>query len=78
VPTNREGGLYEFAGAGPHDLRTAGGRRVRADQIEYRVLFDYLPGAAGGSGWKRTPRVDALYIEYGNPLVVVRREVRTE
>jgi hypothetical protein len=78
VPTNREGGLYEFQGAGPHDLRTAGGRRVRADQIEYRVLFDYLPGAAGGSGWKRTPRVDALYIEYGNPLVVVRREVRTE
>jgi hypothetical protein len=75
VPGNREGELYEFEGPGPHQLRTAGGRPVRADQIEYRILFEYLTGAAAGDGWKQTPRIDSLFIEYGNPLVVLRREV---
>lgn len=78
TPTNREGELYEFAGPGPHDLRTAAGRQVRADQIEYRVLFNYRSGAHQGDGWKQTPRIDTLYIEYGNPLVVIRREVSTQ
>ncbi|MHC4914764.1 MAG: hypothetical protein ACYTGB_04665, partial [Planctomycetota bacterium] len=75
VPASREGELYEFEGPGPHQLRTAGGRPVRADQIEYRILFEYLAGAAAGDGWKQTPRIDSLFIEYGNPLVVLRREV---
>jgi len=74
-PTNRKGGLFEFEGPGPHDLVTSAGRRIRADQIEYRVLFDYLSGAFRDDGWKQTPRIDTLFVEYGNPLVVMRREV---
>jgi hypothetical protein len=74
-PTNRPGELYEFEGAGPHELRDAAGRPVRADQIEYRILFEYWTGAYLGNGWKQTPLVDTLYIEYGSPLVVLRREV---
>jgi hypothetical protein len=75
VPTNRKDGLYEFEGPGPHELVTAGGRAMRADQIEYRVFFDYLSGAHRGNGWKQTPRLDSLFIEYVNPLRMMRREV---
>jgi hypothetical protein len=74
-PGNRDGELYEFEGPGPHELRDVAGRPVRADQIEYRILFEYGPGAFLGNGWKQTPRVDALYIEHGSPLAVLRREV---
>jgi hypothetical protein len=74
-PTNRDGGLYAFLGPGPHRLRTAAGRPVRADQMEYRILFPFASGAARGDDWKTTPAVDTVAVQYGNPLVVIRREV---
>jgi hypothetical protein len=48
---------------------------VRADQIEYRILFPFVSGAASGDAWKTTPVVDTIAVQYGNPLVVIRREV---
>jgi hypothetical protein len=82
APTNRDGGLYEFAvdparllSGTPFEFSSRTGRGVRADQIEYRLLFEYLSGATRSAAWKRTPRIDTLYVVYGNPLVVVRREV---
>ncbi len=74
-PTNREGGLYAFFGTGPHRLRTSSNRPVRADQIEYRVFFPYALGDSRGDAWKETPAVDTVAVSYGNPLVVMRREV---
>jgi type II secretory pathway pseudopilin PulG len=74
-PTNRDGGLYAFSGPGPHELRSSVNRPVRADQMEYRLLFPFAGGSSNSNAWKETPVVDTVRVRYGNPLVVVRREV---
>jgi len=74
-PTNSDGGLYAFAGGGPHVFRTRANRPVRADQMEYRILFPFSNGDLRNTAWKETPVVDRITVRYGNPLVVMRREV---
>jgi hypothetical protein len=43
--------------------------------MEYRILFPFASGAARGDAWKTTPAIDTVAVQYGNPLVVIRREV---
>lgn len=76
VPTNKEGGLYEFAGGGTFPLRGLSARGgIQADQIEIRVYWDYISGAfQPGTEWKQTFALDMLRASYRSPLVLKRRE----
>lgn len=77
-PTNTEGGLFEFknvkTGKGVR-FRGAEGNNVRADQLEVRVFWQYLPGAfknAMGLDWKRTFSIERMRGIYTSPLVMRR------
>lgn len=78
VPTNKEGGLYEFIGRGVHELKgygdgRRGGKGVKADQIEIRVYWRYEKGAfQPGQDWKATFGLDELRATYHSPMVVRR------
>ena len=50
---------------------------VQADRAEIRVFVTYMPGAydwarPGAIGWKSTPRLEALHLEYVQPSRVWR------
>ncbi|MEW6025978.1 MAG: hypothetical protein AB1599_01600 [Planctomycetota bacterium] len=65
IPDNQPGGIFEFTDPnGPNDLN------VKADQIEVMVFFQYLPGALSGDGWKRSPLLENIYVDYKKPSVV--------
>ena len=69
-PTNKANGLLMYDDEGSHILP-----RVRADEMAVRVYFDYQPGAFSGNGWKRTLRLENLFLDYKTPLVVRRDDV---
>ncbi|MBE7466862.1 MAG: hypothetical protein HS116_25610 [Planctomycetes bacterium] len=75
-PTNQEGGLYEFRGAGIHKLTGFAARGgVRADQIEIRVFWKFESRAfQPGQDWKRTFALDEIKATYYSPLVFRRLE----
>jgi hypothetical protein len=68
--TNKANGLLMFDDEGSHALP-----RVRADEMAVRVYFDYQPGAFNGNGWKRTLRLENMFLDYKTPLVVRRNDV---
>jgi hypothetical protein len=69
-PTNQEGGLYEFFDK--KDIRIAGAG-VKADQIEIRVFWNFLPGCFyPSSEWKRTIGLEMLRATYRSPLIMRR------
>ena len=69
-PTNKANGLLMFDDEGSHALP-----RIRADEMILRVYFDYQSGAFSGNGWKRTLRLENLFLDYKTPLVVRRNDV---
>ncbi|MBI3828545.1 MAG: hypothetical protein HY291_03460 [Planctomycetes bacterium] len=76
IPSNDEGGLYEFAGGGHFPIKGRGpGGGVKADQIEIRVYWDYLTGAfLQSTDWKRTFALERLRASYRSPMVLKRRD----
>jgi len=75
TPTNREGGLFQFAGQGKFSLRGLARASVKADQIEIRVYWDYTAGAwAPSEEWKQTFAIEGLSATYSSPFVMQRLE----
>ncbi|MBN1807964.1 MAG: hypothetical protein JW909_02775 [Planctomycetes bacterium] len=67
---NKPDGLLVFTRDGNHQLP-----RIRADEVILRAYFEYLPGAFNGNGWKRTLRLENVFLGYSTPLVVRRNDV---
>ncbi|MHC5019407.1 MAG: hypothetical protein ACYTGX_04715 [Planctomycetota bacterium] len=78
-PTNEPGGLYQFTDAMAQNVLN-----VQGDTVEVRVFFEYRPGAHErvGSGpdqytrpgWKQSPILHQLRVEYREPVVIRHRE----
>lgn len=71
-PTNTPKGLFEFTKGGEQVLP-----RVRSNQVQLRFYYEYLPGAFNGNDWKRTLRLENIFLYY-RTLPVVRRYDVTE
>ena len=71
--TNREGGLFEFTGK--RVMRFSGTQGIKADQMEVRVMWKYMPSAfnkGNGMDWKRTFSIEKMRARYESPLIMRR------
>lgn len=66
-PAGGTNSLFEFTSDGMHALP-----RVRSNQVQLRVYYEYLPGAFNGNDWKRTLRLENIFLYY-QTLPVIRR-----
>ncbi|MDI6787459.1 MAG: hypothetical protein QME51_03735 [Planctomycetota bacterium] len=69
VPTNSQGGIFQFT-----DPAAANDLNIKADQMEVMVFFQYMPGAFLSNGWKRSPYLENLYLDYKKPMVILSRQ----
>jgi len=66
-PTNKPGGLYRFDEPDPKKNRID----VTGRTIEMRCVFLFRAGAYARGGWKESPSVDAIRVEYARPVTVL-------
>ncbi len=73
APSNKKGGIFEFTVPDGDNLIGVMGK-----QVEIRVYMTYQKDAYLGDGWKDTPVIRSITLEYDQPHIVHHHETTNE